>query len=254
MDRIDFVVNQGLQNSIKWIESVKRDFNNLRGLGLNFRFLEIDFAIKCIAEENFLKSKQHFYTASLLDELRIVKFNDDQLSFGLGLTGYPILSDNEEVIQRYSKLRYDAWGKMPGMADNVLKGKSDIWANTVQFFMANDIEGIERNLNILETITLKKLSKNQQELLIDFNFFKALYEGNKSKMEEELDKLVSPKIHKKRNINDIHAQYISLPALGYTKLAWRKGIEVEVNSPLVPKELLPIQPLEKYEIPYDFLK
>ena len=41
---------------------------------------------------------------------------------------------------------------------------------------------------------------------------------------------------------------------GYTKLAWRKGIEVEVNSPLISKELLPIQPLDKYEIPYDFLR
>jgi len=254
MNKIDFVINQGLKNSIKWIESVKRDFNNLSGLGLNFRFLEIDFAIKCIAEKDFLKSKQHFYTASLLDELRIVKFNDDQLSFGLGFTGYPILSDNEDLIQRYSKLRYDAWGKMPGMVDNVLKGKSDIWANTVQFFMANDKEGIERNLNILETITLKKLPKNQQELIIDFTFFKALHERDKLKMEEELEKLVSLKIHKKRNINEVHAQYVSLPALGYAKLAWRKGIEVEVNSPLVPKELLPIQPLDNYEIPYDFLK
>ncbi|MFC4263902.1 Imm49 family immunity protein [Ferruginibacter yonginensis] len=55
-------------------------------------------------------------------------------------------------------------------------------------------------------------------------------------------------------MNDIHAQYVSFPALGYAKLAWLKGIEVEVKSHLVPKELLPIQPLEKYEIPYDFLK
>lgn len=254
MSKLDFIINQGEQNSITWFDSVKRDINNLKKMALNFRFLEIDYAIKCISQQDYLKSKQHFFTASLLDELRINKFNDDQLSFGLGFTSYPILSDNDELIERYSKLRYQAWGKMPGMNENVLNGKSDIWSNTVQLFMANDNKGVERNLDIIESITLKKLPKNQQELIIDFDFFKALYTGNKSKIEEVLDKLLSPKIHKKRNINDILAQYISLPALGYAKLAWRKGIEVEVNSPLVPKELLPIQPLDNYEIPYEFLK
>jgi len=237
-----------------WHKHINDNFENLKVMALNFRFLEIDYSIKCIADNNFQQSKQHFYTASLLDELRILKFNDDQLSFGLGFTCYPVLSDNERLIQRYSNLRYQAWGKMTGMEDNVLKGKSDIWCNTIQFFMGNDKQGIERNLNIIETKTLLKLSKKEEWLKDDYEFFKALYSSDKSKIEAVLEKLVSPKIHKKRNINDIHAKYISLPALGYAKLAWRKGIEVEVNSPLVPNELLPIQPLDSYEIPYEFLK
>jgi len=78
--------------------------------------------------------------------------------------------------------------------------------------------------------------------------------GDKGKMEEVLEKLTSPVIHKKRNDNNILNQYISLPALGYAKLAWRKGVEVEVRNKLVPKELLPIKPLKNYEIPYEFLK
>lgn len=236
-----------------WNKRITENVENLRSFALNYRFLEIDFAIKCINEGEFQQSKQHFYTASLLDELRIERFNDDQLSYGLSFTCYPILSDNNQLIQRYSKLRYLSWGQMKGMDENVLLGKNGIWSNTVQFFMVNDINGIERNLDIIETKTLPKLTKKEEGLKDDFDFYKALYTCDKDKMEEVLDKLVSSKIHKKRNINDIHAQYISLPALGYAKLAWRKGIEVEVKSHLVPKDLLPTMPLENYQIPYGFL-
>ena len=45
-----------------------------------------------------------------------------------------------------------------------------------------------------------------------------------------------------------------MPALGYAKLAWLSGIEVDIDSPLVPKELLPLQSNEKYDDSYDFLK
>lgn len=254
MITINEIINDKLNSVNIWHKHINDNYDNLKSMGLNFRFLEIDYAVECISEKNYLKSKQHFYTASLLDELRINKFNEDQLSFGIGFTGYPLLSDNEELIKRYSQLRYQAWGRMPGMDENVLKGKSDVWCNTVQFFMVNDIQGVERNLNIIETLTLPKLPKNQQELKIDYAFYKALLAKDKAKCEALLEQLVSPKIHKKRNINDIHAQYVSFPALGYAKLAWRQGVEVEVNSSLVPKEILPIEPLDNYEIPYDFLK
>ena len=46
----------------------------------------------------------------------------------------------------------------------------------------------------------------------------------------------------------------SIHATGLAKLAWIKGIEVEINHPLLPKELLPINPNKEYFIEYDFLK
>ena len=251
-------IEESLETNIrlekKWIEITIANPSELKHTGLGIRFLEIDYAVKSIKDKDFQKSKQHFFTASLIDELRISKFNDDQLNYGLTFTSYPILSDNELLIQRYAKLRYQPWGKMKGMDENVLLGNGDVWSNTVQFFMANNNEGVEKNLNIIETKVLNSLPKKEEGLKDDYEFYKALHNGDKAKMEEILEKLVSPKIHKKRNDNPILNQYISLPALGYAKLAWRKGIEVEVQSNLVPKELLPIQPLDNYAIPYDFLK
>ena len=236
------------------LNRIKADNRALKLDSQSLSSWEIIYAINEIKKENFLKSKQHFFVAALATVISVEKYNSDILSYGLISTSYPILSDNEELIQRYAKLRYQPWGKMKGMEENILLGKDDIWANTVQQFMIDDREMIERNLNILETKTMK-LKKNQKSLqVLDYEFYKALYNGNKAKMEEILDIFVSPKIQKRRSMDIIQEQYIAFPASGYAKLAWRRGIKVEVNSPLIPKELLPIKPLEHYDIPYDFLK
>jgi len=220
--------------------------------------LYADLGCYFFIEKDLMQCKQNFNNVGLIDLYLTEKYFKSHsrfLEFDIPRCLLPILSDNEALIQRYAKLRYQRGANAElSMDEMVAIGELPIWCNTVQFFMANDYVGVERNFNIIETKTLKSLSKKEEGLKDDYEFFKALYISDKSKMEEVLEKLVSPKIHKKRNDNPILNQYISLPALGYAKLAWRKGIEVEVNSPLVPKELLPIVPLEKYEIPYDFLK
>ncbi|MBO3099452.1 immunity 49 family protein [Gelidibacter pelagius] len=254
MLKIDKIINEDFSFREIILNRINEDFNNLKSYSLELRFMEFTLAVRSIIDFDFNQAKQHFYTASLLDKLRIEKFNSSMLDYELSAAMYPILSDNEDLIKNYSKLSYNPWGKMPGMEENVMNGKDAIWCNTIQFFMANDIKGIERNLNIIEIKTLPKLTKNQQELEIDYLFYAALLCKDKSKCEELLEQLVSPKIHKKRNGNTVLAQYVSQPALGYAKLAWRLGVEVEVNSPLIPKEILPIEPLDNYEIPYDFLR
>lgn len=254
MNKLDLIIEDKKKSINIWLKHIREKSSNLDMMALNFRFFETDLAIKSIANADFIQAKQHFYSASLLDKLRIEKFNNTLFDFGLGYTLFPVLTDNEDLIGQYSSLRYNSWGRMPNMDENVSKGKSAIWCNTIQFFMINDIQAIERNLNIIETLTLPKLPKNQKELKIDYEFYKALLSKDKAKCEELLEQLISPKIHKKRNDNAILAKYVSQPALGYAKLAWRQGVEVEVNSPLVPREILPIEPLDNYEIPYDFLK
>ncbi len=213
------------------------------------------FAVNAFVSNNIDDLKKFTNNCGLLNEYALLKFNERFFDFGLGRISYAILSDNEALIQRYAELRYQRGANAElSMDEMVAIGELPIWCNTVQFLMANDNAGVERNLNIIETKTLKSLSKKEEGLKDDYEYYKALHNGDKAKMEEILEKLVSPKIHKKRNDNPILNQYISLPALGYAKLAWRKGIEVNVNNNLIPKELLPIKPLDNYEIPYEFLK
>ena len=228
---------------------------------LNLWFCQESFAVKKISEKDHVGSKKHFNLCGLIDEFTITKYNDRLLDYGIHHICLAILSDNEPLIQCYAKLRYTTTYidgrtdqvKPLTMDEMVLKGESAIGCNTIQFFMENNNEGIERNLNLYE-IFKTKILRMGKTVELDFEFFKALHVGDKSKMEELLEKFVSPKVLKRKFDNPILNQYIALPALGYAKLAWIKGIEVDINSPLIPKELLPIQPLDHYEIPYDFLK
>ncbi len=228
---------------------------DLHNVASNLWFENEKIAIFKLSELNYLEVKQRFFNCGWLDEYCMKVRNNRFLDYGLHHISYAILSDNEPLIQRYAKLRYQQGTNAElSMDEMVSEGEMPIWCNTVQFFMANDIKGVEKNLNIIENKTLKKLSKKEDGLKDDYELFKALYYKDKSKLEEILEKLVSPEIHKKRNDNPVLNQYISHPAIGYSKMAWRHGIQVEIDSPLIPKELLPIRPLDEYIIPYDFLK
>lgn len=50
------------------------------------------------------------------------------------------------------------------------------------------------------------------------------------------------------------SQFITRPAIGYVKLAYLKGYELNIESKYIPKDWLPIQPIEEYTIPYDYVK
>lgn len=203
----------------------------------------------------FYQCKSRCFTCGLMDQYQILNFNGRIFDYGLNHISYALLSDNKAFLQAYANLRYQRGRNAElSMDEMVAEGESPIWCNTVQQFITGDQAAIERNLNILETRTLPHLRKDEKELRFDYQFYRALYERNKGAMEAILEQLVSPAIHRRRNEDAVLSQYISHPALGYAKLAWRAGIPVEVNSPLVPRELLPIRPLSDYPLPYDFLR
>ena len=254
---LEQIANRSLQMEIEkpHLVELHKETVDLGNVAASLWFENQTISTSNIVNHNFIEAKRRFFNCGWLDEYCLIVKNDRLLDYSISHPLYATLSDNEELIARYAKLRYlKSKNAELSMDDMVQIGESTVWCNTIQFFMSNDIIGIERNLNIIENKTLKKLSKKDEGLKNDYEFFKALHANDKNKMEEVLEKLTSPKIHKKRFDNSILNQYISPLGLGYSKLAWRKGIEVEVKSTLVPKELLPIKPLEKYEIPYDYLK
>jgi hypothetical protein len=214
-------------------------------------------------DHNIKKTKQYFYVYGLLDAFNIKRFNSGHFTYDLHSIGYAMLSDNLSFIKNnYAYLTFtdfyleDITEKRIEltMEDHVLTGDDGcIFVHTIQQFLLGNNTLIERNLAIMEKVYFSKPYENSL-MQYDVNFFRALYEKDISKCEVILKDMVSPKIHQKRNDDALLKKYISMPALGYAKLAWILGIEVEIKSKLIPKELLPIQPLEKYDIPYDFLK
>jgi hypothetical protein len=134
----------------------------------------------------------------------------------------PIVSDNEDLRNRYANLCM------------VEIGETAITFNTIQHFMDKNLEGIQYNLDLFEKYK-KKVLRSGKSLEIDYNYFYALLARDKTKTEEAINALLALRVHKQRNDSPVLGEIVSFPALGYAKLAWRYGIEVEIDSHLVPK-------------------
>ncbi len=99
--------------------------------------------------------------------------------------------------------------------------------------------------------------KRDRKYLIDHRFYLALANGDKAGMESVLTELTSPKVARIRNHEfafTFTEHFIATHAVIYAKLAWWCGYELELDSMWIPKEWLPIQPLNDYPEHWDFLK
>ncbi|MDG1871878.1 MAG: immunity 49 family protein [Flavobacterium sp.] len=252
------------QNREELLNYLLANEKNINHLTMNLKGGNKIFALCSFFEEhNLSKAKQYFYVYGLLDAFSIKQFNSGHFTYDLHSIGYAMLSDNLPFIKNdYAHLSFtdfyleDITEKRIDrtMEDHVLAGEDGcIFVHTVQQFLLGNNDLVERNIGIMENIWFS--GKNQNSTMqYDVNFFRALHQKDKSKCETILKEMVSPKIHQKRNDEALLKKYISMPALGYAKIAWILGIEVQVNSKLIPKELLPVEPLEHYDIPYEFLK
>jgi hypothetical protein len=100
-------------------------------------------------------------------------------------------------------------------------------------------------------INESKQAKTNKCMLPDLLFFKGFLKNDQLMMVEGIKELVKPRLHKKHNdFFIVQKKYLSFPAILYAKLAWLKGFEVEIESPLVPRELLPHRPNAHYDDSY----
>ena len=98
-----------------------------------------------LSKNNIQSVKYRFFNCGWLDEYCMQKKNTRFFDYGLHHISYAILSDSEGLIHRYTKLRYQRGANAELSMDEMVEiGELPIWCNTVQFFMANNIEGVER--------------------------------------------------------------------------------------------------------------
>jgi hypothetical protein len=188
-------------------------------------------------------AKQQYYHCGRLDEYQMVHHDARILDYGINHLSYALLSDNPLLIERYANLKHSNYEKM-------VQGGGTTPAAVLQSLIKDDWNEYERLMPVMKTKTVKKF-----KMELDALFYKAVAERNKARCEEILAEFVSPGMHKKRNkLHTIVNDFISHPALGYAKLAWMKGLEVTIGSPLVPIGLLPVRPLESYTEAYGFLQ
>ena len=90
----------------------------------------------------------------------------------------------------------------------------------------------------------------------DHEFYVALADKNIKGMQEALDKLLELKLAKRAAKDTLlHFDFYLQPqVLMYAKIAAIHGFDLGIDSPIAPKELIDINPLAEYKIPYDFMK
>lgn len=238
---------------------VKENPNRISALVLDFMFANKYLGISTFfLERNICKAKQYFYLMTRFIEYKVksnLTNNKGRIfDYDIYNVSFTFLCDNIGYLRNtFANLAYKGDGKnYPDMDIMVQMGEPCIYIHSMLQILKQDWNTLARNINILEQ---KVINKKKNELfIVDYEFYKAILEKDKKKAEKAIYRLLEPKNHKKRNDDHIINQLISMPALGYAKLAWLSGIEVDIDSPLVPKELLPLQPNEKYDDSYDFLK
>lgn len=192
-------------------------------------------------EQDIRKAKEHFYICARIDEYLTKRYDARILDYGVNHVSYAILCDNAEFIQRYASLSHPWY-------DHTIKSGS--LTHAMQNIVREDWDSLRNDIATYERITSTQKGKIN---IPDLMFFKGVLNRDEQTVLGALQLLL--KDHKKRNKHSGIAQnYISIPAIGYAKLAWLKGIEVQIDHPLIPKELLPYRPLDRYDAKYDFLK
>lgn len=103
-----------------------------------------------------------------------------------------------------------------------------------------------------ETIALvaKKGGKHDKALSqAGQDFFSLLLKNDK----EGLQALIEDQA-KIKSAQELEGQFLAGFAVVHAKLCWYRGVEVQIQNPLVPMPLMPIKPLDAYDVEYDFLR
>lgn len=133
--------------------------------------------------------------------------------------------------------------------------------DTRPFFNANTLLALSGDWQLLKERALtflndEKKARSDLKRIPDHEFYVALADKNIKGMQEALDKLLELKLAKRAAKDTLlHFDFYLQPqVLMYAKIAAIHGFDLGIDSPIAPKELIDINPLAEYKIPYDFMK
>ena len=89
---------------------------------------------------------------------------------------------------------------------------------------------------------------------LEFGFLKALAEKNIEKMKENINAMLEPKVARQMMYDESIFFYLHVYVLLYLKIASYYGFDLEIESDIVPKELIDNTPAKEYSEPYEFMK
>ena len=89
---------------------------------------------------------------------------------------------------------------------------------------------------------------------LEFGFLKALAEKNIEKMKENINAMLEAKVARQMMYDESIFFYLHVYVLLYLKISSYYGFDLEIESDIVPKELIDNTPAKEYPEPYEFMK
>lgn len=206
-----------------------------------------------VSKNNIKGLKQWFYVSSLL------RVESCKYSGGWGMWTphafiFPLLTDNLDLIKTYSALTTvndnDHHKSLLDAINYPKEGRFEVLR--FQAILRKDWDVI----NQMKKMFLEKVTKPKSFNMWEIDFYDALQNKNAHAAKEIIQEYLNPKIHKYLNqhlVEEFSGDIWSHHPVMFTKLAWMNGLEIEIDHPLVPMELMPIKPLDHYDFYYEFL-
>jgi len=164
---------------------------------------------------------------------------------------FPILlSDNASLIDNYVKVKnYESMDYTYRLTYEQLREVGSIGL-AIQAILQHEYSAALQFTEKSHTLIREKIARSYH--LIFTEFLQSLIRGNKEKMPDLLHLLVSKKMQKQFR-DELAYKHCAINVSVLLKLAWIRGHELEIDHRLIPMDLMPVQPLDHYEIPYFFL-
>ena len=251
LDRVEEYVEFD-NKKLKLVLSHIEEFNgNVFSLIFWMKDYHVALASKHLLENDISGFKEN---ASIAGFLGILSKYDFQWAYNGINTNFffmSLLSDNQKLIDYLIKHRDE-------IVDISVPYKR---TDTRPFFNANTLLALSGDWQLLKERALtflnnEKKARGDLKRIPDHEFYVALADKNIKGMKEALDKLLELKFAKRAAKDTLlHFDFYLQPqVLMYAKIAAIHGFDLGIDSPIAPKELIDINPLAEYKIPYDFMK
>lgn len=193
--------------------------------------------------------KQHYHVAGMLKLLgsRIAKNSETILSRIEPI--YAMLSDSNKAIHACATM-----GSPLYIEQRKIPTEYKFYSHIYQLVILDDFDEAERKINLLKYSKYKDVREASKCYV---EFYELLFSRDKQKLEQLILKFA---VGWKKRVDtgaemptELTAEVMAANAVEFAKLCWLKGVEVEIDHPFVPMELLPVKPLPYYDDVYDFL-
>lgn len=162
-----------------------------------------------------------------------------------------LLSNHPRMIARFVEFSPPPYLEREGNTTKHL----EYWFLTTALLLRNAPGDWSRVIERCDHILANPPRKAWLKYQIDYEIMRAMAQSDKAEVERTLGILCSKKMQRARNYDfsfGLTEHFIGTQAVVYAKMAWYHGLQVQVDTPSIPPEWLPMTPAASYPEPHEY--